>query len=200
MTKQPHYYSEKQSAPMRLRRISAVLRGRELELETAGGTFSPKKIDSGSRILIESAEIRPGWRVLDLGCGYGPVGLAVAKDCPECEIVMTDVNRRAFQLAKRNVELNSTANATVVRGDMYENVRGSFNTILLNPPVNAGRKLCFEMIEKAKGHLDKGGLLQLVARHQKGGKMLEKKMEEVFGNVRQAAKKGGFRVYVSEKR
>jgi 16S rRNA (guanine1207-N2)-methyltransferase len=74
-----------------------------------------------------------------------------------------------------------------------------FDTILLNPPQTAGKKLCFELIEESKAHLKKDGLLQLVARHNKGGKDLSKKMLEVFGNVEPTAKEAGFRVYVSKR-
>jgi len=80
---------------------------------------------------------------------------------------------------------------------MFDPVEGKFDVILLNPPQTAGRKLCFRMIEESRKYLKKGGSLQLVARHNKGGRVLSEKMEEVFGNLETIARKGGYRVYVS---
>ena len=86
----------------------------------------------------------------------------------------------------------------IKQGDMYAKITGEFDTILLNPPQHAGKDVCMKMIENAIKYLKNGGLLQLVARHNKGGKSFEKKMKEVFGNVKDIAKKGGFRVYVAK--
>ncbi|MBW2968063.1 methyltransferase, partial [Candidatus Woesearchaeota archaeon] len=173
----------------------------ELDIFTAGGVFSPKKLDTGTKLLIEHAELHAGRKVLDLGCGYGVLGAVLKKLNPDLEIWMTDVNPRAVKLAKMNVK-NLKVDAEVLQGDVFANktLRGKeFDVIFLNPPQTAGKKLCFRMIEESKGHLVQGGCLQLVARHQKGGKELSKKMESVFGNVSEAAKGSGFRVYVSQK-
>ena len=83
--------------------------------------------------------------------------------------------------------------------DLFSGIPEKFDTILLNPPQSAGKKLCFQMIEKSKEHLNKEGLLQLVARPRKGGKTLAGKMKEVFGNVEVIAKGAGFSVYASKK-
>lgn len=195
----PHYYSEKQTSPLKLGRIKALLRGNELEFYTGSGVFSLKKVDIGSALLINKAIVKDGWRVLDLGCGYGPVGIAIAKAFPSSEVVMTDVNQRAIQLAKRNVKESKVKNAEIVRGDMYEKVEGEFDTILLNPPQKAGKDICFKMIEGARDFLKDEGTLQVVARHQRGGKTLSRHMEEVFGNVEAVAKGSGYRVYLSRK-
>lgn len=193
-----HYFSEKQHSKPAKHAIEALLRGNRVIFVSASGTFSKKRIDAGTRLLIEKSLLQDGWKVLDLGCGYGPVGIAVAKAFPKAEVVMTDVNERAVALAQDNVKLNKLGNARVLKGSLYNPVaEEKFHAILLNPPMAAGRKLCFEMIEKSVEHLVPGGLLELVARHNKGGRMLEEKMKEVFGNVEQLAKKSGYRVYVS---
>jgi len=88
----------------------------------------------------------------------------------------------------------------VVHGNLFEPVKAKkFNTVISNPPQHAGKDVCFAIIEQSRDHLKKGGLLQVVARHQKGGRTLETHMKEVFGNVKEIEKKGGLRVYVSEK-
>jgi 16S rRNA (guanine1207-N2)-methyltransferase len=191
-----HYYSENQESKFVLKKIKASLRGRDFEFFTAPGIFSGKKVDSATELLINNAVVQDGWRILDLGCGYGPVGVSLRK-LFDIKVVMTDINKRAVQLSKMNLKLNKIE-AEVFGGNLFENITGKFSTILLNPPMAAGRKLCFEMIEKSTGFLEDGGLLQIVARHNKGGKMLEEKMKEVFGNVKETARREGFRVYVSE--
>jgi 16S rRNA G1207 methylase RsmC len=192
-----HYYSEKQTSELDLKKIKARLRGNELEFMTGAGVFSGKKVDKGSELLANDAIIKENWRVLDLGCGYGPVGIAAAKSHPSAEVVLTDINRRAVKLSRMNKKLNRVSNVSVVHGDMYEKAGGKFDTILLNPPQTAGKEICFKMVELAKDFLKKGGLLQVVARHNKGGKSLSEKMKSVFSNVEDISKKSGYRIYVS---
>ncbi|MBW2997570.1 methyltransferase [Candidatus Woesearchaeota archaeon] len=197
-----HYYTKKQKSAFRPRKITVRVLEMYLELNTAGGVFSPRKLDMGTRRLVEAAVIKRGWKVLDFGCGYGVVGIAIKKKHPGVDVVMSDVNERAIKLAKMNVKLNKI-DAEIIQSDVFKNKELDamrFDTILFNPPQTAGKKLCFKMIEDVKEHLVKGGLLQLVARSQKGGKQLSKKMEEVFGNVDVVAKKSGYWVYVSEKK
>lgn len=191
-----HYYSKHQESQLRLRKIKAVLRGNELEFYTGSGIFSPDRIDPGSKLLIESCIIKPGWGVLDFGCGYGAVGIAIKKKKNKTKVVMTDINKRAVKLALKNVKLNKVE-AEVKQGDLFELIEYKFDTILVNPPQKAGKEICFSIIEQSVNYLEKNGLLQLVARHNKGGKSLRKKMKEVFGNVEAIARKSGYRVYVS---
>jgi 16S rRNA G1207 methylase RsmC len=192
-----HYYSEEPESELKLRKINAKLKGKNLEFWTGAGVFSPKRIDPATELLIEKAIIKKKDKVLDLCAGYGPVGIAIKKALPDTEVFLTDINKRAITLAKKNAKLNKTE-VTIKSGNLYEPYSTEkFDTILVNPPMAAGRKACYKIIEEAIKHLNKDGTLQLVARHQKGGKMLEKKMQEVFGNTETLAKKGGFRVYLS---
>jgi len=191
-----HYYSKKQDSKLKLKKISAVIRNKKLEFYTASGVFSKDKIDNGSYILAQNAIIKKGWDVLDLGCGYGAIGIAIAKS-EDAKVLMADVNERAVFLARKNAELNKV-NAEARESDVFSNIPEKFDTILVNPPQAAGKKLCFRLIEESKEHLKKDGLLQLVARPRKGGKTLAKKMMDVFGNVEIIAKGAGFTVYASK--
>jgi 16S rRNA (guanine1207-N2)-methyltransferase len=193
-----HYYSEKQTSPLRIEEIQIILRKSTVTLRTGSGVFSIGKIDKGTKLLIENCVAQPGWDILDLGCGYGSIGIALAKAFPQSKVLMTDINERAVKLARMNIKLNNLPNCDARKSDLYNKIDEKFNTIITNPPQLAGKKICFEIIEKAKAHLKKGGLLQLVARHNKGGKQLENRMKEVFGNVGDIVKKGGYRVYVSK--
>ncbi len=192
-----HYYSEKQTSKLRITELNCELRGNKLKLYTGSGVFSIKRIDPGTHLLIENCIIKENWEILDLGCGYGPIGIAIAKAFPSTKVLMTDINERAVKLARNNTELNSITNAKTRKSDLYKGIKETFNTIITNPPQTAGKEVCFQIIQQAKPHLKKGGLLQLVARHNKGGKELEKKMNEIFNNVESIAKKSGYRIYLS---
>ena len=195
---QQHYYSEKQTSELKLKKINAVLREKEFEFYTGSGVFSPKRVDPATILLINKSVVKEEDKVLDLCAGYGPVGIAIKKIFPKTDVYLTDVNKRAIHLAKKNARLNKVK-LTVKSGNLYEPYKDEkFDVILVNPPIAAGRKICFKIIEDAKQYLKNGGTLQLVARHQKGGKQLEKKMQEVFGNIDVLSKKSGFRVYLSK--
>ncbi len=193
-----HYYSKVQTSRLKPIEIEATLRGLNLRFISGSGVFSKHHIDPGSILLIEKCILEPTWSVLDLGCGYGPVGIAIAKSIPTLKVIMTDVNERAVKLSKRNVKLNNLKNVHVVCGDAYEAIEETFDTILLNPPQTAGKDLCLLMIREAKNYLKPGGLLQIVARHNRGGKTLALYMDEIFGNVDKLAIKSGFRIYFSK--
>ncbi len=192
-----HYYSEKQDSELRLKKIRFTYRGYDLEFFLASGVFSKNKVDKGTELLLNTAFIQSNWDVLDLGCGNGIIGISIAKAFPDCRVVLADINERAVLTAKKNAELNNVK-VKVVKSNIFENIKGKFDTILLNPPMSAGRNVCFRMIEGSKSFLKPHGLLQIVARNKKGGKTLYNKMYEVFGNCNITAKSGGFWIYVSQ--
>ena len=186
---------------MRQQMIRARLLGREFSFLTGSGVFSKERVDTGTLVLIDHMIIKDGWDALDLGCGDGAVGICIAKNFTKCGVVMSDINERAARLARRNMSLNEVQNAEVRVGNLFESIANDekFDTILINPPRMAGREVCFRMIDGSFQHLKKNGLLQAVAKHNIGGRELSKKMKEVFGNVKEAGKKSGYRVYVSGK-
>ncbi|MBS3128868.1 class I SAM-dependent methyltransferase [Candidatus Woesearchaeota archaeon] len=196
----PHYFSQHQTSSYREQEFSAVLHGNTLTFLTASGVFSLKKIDKGSALLIEYSQIpEQAKTILDLGCGYGAVGIALAKAFPEKEVLMNDVNERAVFLCQKNIKKNNLENAKVVISDGFEKINKNFDVILLNPPQTAGKKVCEKLMEESFHHLNEKGTLQIVARHQKGGKSLSEHMKNVFGNLDILAKGGGYRVYISKK-
>lgn len=193
-----HYFSKKQTSPFIAKKIKIFARGLSTQLYTAGGVFSPKYLDAGTKILLDNAIMENDWEVLDLGCGYGPVGIVLMKIYKRLKVTFADVNERALKLCRMNLHLHRIT-GRVIESDAYDLVDGQFDTILLNPPQTAGKDVCLKMIEGAPQHLKQGGILQMVARHTKGGKSLSEHMEKVFGNVKDIAKKSGYRVYVSKK-
>lgn len=192
-----HYYSEKQESPLNLKIINQKIRNVDFEFYTASGVFSKDKIDKGTLILAENMAIKKNSKILDIGCGIGILGIAAAK-LFDSAVVMTDINKRAVMLAEKNIELNNVM-AEIYQGNLYEKIKDKdFDVILSNPPQTAGKEVCFKLIEQSKNHLKEDGNLQIVARHNKGGKTLSRKMQEVFGNVKITAKKAGYSVYLSK--
>ncbi len=193
-----HYYSPNPQSRQQEHTFTENICGETLELTTDSSVFSASKIDTGTRILLENVRIYKNWHVLDLGCGYGAVGVTLAKAHPDLQVVLSDVNARAVKLARKNAAQNNVV-IKEITSDGFEHITEQFDTILLNPPQTAGKKVCERLIVESEKHIVSGGLFQLVARHNKGGAQFEKFMKEVFGNVEQTAKQSGFRVYVSRK-
>ena len=164
---------------------------------SVSGTFSVDGPDTASLLLLRAVEVSPGERILDLGCGWGLIGLCLAKTNPVSTVIMADINERAVAWAEKNRKINSIENAKVICSDQYEKVQGKFHIILTNPPLHAGKKVCLSMITEAKNFLQPNGKFYLVARHQKGGRSLSGCMKETFENVSYIVKKGGVRVYCS---
>ncbi|GIU69931.1 MAG: SAM-dependent methyltransferase [Candidatus Woesearchaeota archaeon] len=196
-----HYFSEKPTSTPKKHRFKTRIRNHDIIIDSSSGIFSVKEIDFGTRLLIENAKIN-GKEVLDLGCGYGIIGIAIKKMNPDINITMIDINERAISATKKNCESNNVE-ATILKSDIFSNPQlrnKNFDTIITNPPFSAGKKVCFKFIEESSKHLNKGGLFELVAPHNKGGESLKKKMIEIFGNAGELVKKAGFRVYISLKK
>lgn len=193
-----HYYSEHQESPLKVNKIKQKIKGTDFWFYTASGIFSKDKIDKGTLILAENMIIDKNSKVLDIGCGIGVLGIMSAKIF-DADVVMTDINKRAVMLAKKNSELNNIK-VEIHHDNLYEQIKQhDFDVILSNPPQTAGKEVCFELIIQSKKYLKDNGSLQLVARHNKGGKQLSEKMKEVFGNVKIIEKKSGYWVYLSVK-
>ncbi|OUM95042.1 MAG: 16S rRNA methyltransferase [Thermobacillus sp. ZCTH02-B1] len=192
-----HYYTKSPRSESDRRRFEAVLRGRRLTFETDAGVFSRSGVDFGSRLLIETAEIPDGARVLDVGCGYGPIGLAIAASLPNARVTMVDINERAVELARANAGLNGIRNVTVLESDLLEAVRGqTFDAVLTNPPIRAGKAVVHRIFAEAREVLAPGGALWVVIRKQQGAPSATAKLEELFGpdHVRTAARDKGYHV------
>jgi 16S rRNA G1207 methylase RsmC len=141
----------------------------------------------------------PAGCVLDIGCGYGVVGVVAAALNARLRVVMTDVNMRAVRLARRNVELNGVANAEVRFGYFYEPVEGlMFNCVLSNPPVSAGMETVKAIVKGAPTVMAEGGTFQMVIRSKIGAKALPAVFEEAFGNCWVLARGSGFRVLLGQ--
>ena len=197
---QEHYYSPQPKSESKLGLIRTRLRDEPFEFVTASSVFSKKRVDAGTRLLIESMTLPSSGRVLDVGCGYGAVGIAAARFAPSLQISMTDVNMRAVRLARENIEINKVANAEVRCGFLYEPVEDlTFNCVLSNPPVSAGMDTVKAIISEAPKIMATKATLQMVIRSKIGGKTLPVVFEAAFGNCRVLSREGGYRVLIAEK-
>lgn len=194
-----HYFSSAPKSRERFGLVRTSLCGKPFEFLTASSVFSKRKVDCGTRLLIESMVLPEAGFVLDIGCGYGVVGIAVAKFKPKLHIVMTDVNARAVRLAKKNVALNRVANVEARYGFFYEPVEDlKFNCVLSNPPVSAGMETVKAIVAGATKVMSQEARFQMVIRSKIGAKLLPALFTETFGNCEVVARESGFRVLMGK--
>lgn len=168
---------------------------------TDNGVFSKGGVDFGTRVLLSTIAERKelGSYVLDMGCGYGPVGITLKKVFPTSTFEMVDVNPRAVLLAKENAKKNNIE-ATIYESDVYESVTGNtFTDVISNPPIRAGKKVIYKIFEEAYDHLAEDGTLWVVIRKQQGALSALDKIKEVFGNCDIIHKEKGYFILKARK-
>lgn len=197
-----HYYSSKPTSESNRETWKTKIDGKSFTFTTDAGVFSKNKIDQGSEVLMTTAATLeyPTGNILDVGCGYGPIGLYMAQNFPERQIEMIDVNKRAIELAKLNANQNHVSNVEIYQSNLFENVENKqFAAILSNPPIRAGKQVVHEILEKAHDYLVEDGLLLIVIQKKQGAPSAKKKMEEVFGNVERINLEKGYWILASKK-
>lgn len=187
-----HYYTEAPTSPHDEREVRVTALGNALLFTTDAGVFSRDGLDRGTEVLLDALPPLTG-RVLDLGCGWGAVGVALGKKYPGLEIVMTDINRRATDLARRNLARNGVS-AEVVQGDGFSGVTGTFDAIVTNPPIRAGKAVVYALFSQARDFLRPGGALYIVIRKQQGAPSALKYLREIYAGAEVIDRGGGFHV------
>jgi 16S rRNA (guanine1207-N2)-methyltransferase len=190
------YFAERPHARSHRRELRFLYRGELLSFVVDTGVFATQGLDPGTALLIESLAVRPTDRVLDLGCGWGAVGLAASRSARLGEVVLTDVNRRATRLAEENLRRNRATNASVVAGRLFEPVGpATFDVIATNPPYRAGRDLVLQLLSEAPGHLSPGGRLLVVGKGSQGIRYYQGWLGAHWApGVRVVARGSGYRV------
>ncbi|NKE07705.1 MULTISPECIES: class I SAM-dependent methyltransferase [Mesobacillus] len=196
-----HYYSRKPSTDSNPVKWQSELKGNSFRFKTDSGVFSKKEVDFGSRLLIDTFELtRADGLILDVGCGYGPIGLSIARAYPEAMVHMVDVNERAIMLAKENASENKVDNVKIYESDRLNGVEEEgFNAILTNPPIRAGKKIVHDIFEQSFQRLAEGGELWVVIQKKQGAPSAMEKMKELFGDVEVEAKSKGYFILKSVK-
>ncbi len=175
--------------------FTAEVLGIAAEFETVDGLFSPGKIDDGTRLLLESLDINEEDSVLDLGCGYGAIGVFLRKRYG-CEIYLSDDSARATEYARKNLEANDIQDYRLETADCLEGFNQKFDVIVTNPPTHAGKGVIDEMLEQSYDHLGEDGQLYLVVNRGLG---FRNKLENLFGNTEKLAEKDNYNVLKARK-
>ena len=198
-----HYYTKNPETESKEASWTFPLRGREFRFISDSGVFSKKTVDFGSRLLIETFRLNEevAGDILDVGCGYGPMGLALAYAYPARLVEMVDVNERAMSLARRNAEANNIRNVKVYESNTYDQVpeERQVAAIVSNPPIRAGKQGVHRILSEAHVHLLPGGTLTVVIQKKQGAPSAEQKMLDVFGNVAVIARDKGYWIIQSVK-
>ncbi|MDQ7880136.1 methyltransferase [Microbacterium sp. QXD-8] len=192
-----HYFSATPASPENLRRIRVSLAGRDLEVTTAGGVFSPDHVDSGTAVLLSNTPPPPaGGNFLDLGCGWGPIALSLALDAPHATVWAVDVNERALDLVRRNAADLGLKNVNAaLPDDVPDDV--VFRTIRSNPPIRVGKNELHGLLERWIPRLDERADAWLVVQRNLGSDSLQRWLASTLDrrfSVYRAATARGFRV------
>jgi 16S rRNA G1207 methylase RsmC len=193
-----HYFSAAPAGDFVPKEISVRLGGQDLQLETAGGVFSPDHVDAGTEALLRivpQLNVAPG-NLLDLGCGWGPIALTMALESPSADVWAVDVNERALELTRRNAVRAGCTNVRAVTPDSVPD-DVLFTTIWSNPPIRIGKSELHELLEKWVPRLAPGGEGYFVVAKHLGADSLFTWMLTTFAETHEVTKGDhykGFRV------
>lgn len=195
-----HYFSEVQDVKSVKKIINYEIKNEKFEFLTDNGVFSKTKVDFGTDVMLrtflnENKKLG-NIQILDIGCGYGVVSVVVKRFFEKAKILSTDVNERALELTRENIQKNNRTDDFEVRKSfVFDNISENFDAILSNPPIRAGKQVIFEIYEKSFFHLNKNGKFYCVIQTKHGAKSTKKKLEELFGNCTTLVIEAGYRIF-----
>lgn len=190
------YFTKNPTSEKEIYKFSWNIKERTFHFYTSNSVFSKNGVDFGSMLLLETViDENEGFEgsVLDLGCGYGPIGVAIAKILDKSIVFLSDVNERALELSSMNVQENKLKDKiTIINSEGFENIDKNFDIVITNPPIRAGKNVVFSFYEGAYEHLNKEGMLYVVIQKKQGAESSIKKIKDLFGNCKIANKKSGY--------
>ncbi len=189
-----HYYSSNPTSESNERVVEYEINGKKFSFISDNGVFSKAHVDFATNFMLETVIDEVEGNVLDLGCGYGVIGIVVSRFSKNSHVIMCDVNNRALDLARRNILKNKVENVEVIESDGFENINDKFDTIITNPPIRAGKTVIYQMYQDAREHLNDGGKFFLVINKKHGAPSTISYLKELFKNVEVLDKKAGFNV------
>ncbi len=194
-----HYYTRNPESESRPATCEYVYRGVHLIFQTDAGVFSRGEVDTGTDLLLNALPEEMNGDILDLGCGWGVIGISVARKWPDTRVTMADVNLRALDLSRENARRNGVA-VTCLESDGMTALRGrTFDAVITNPPIRAGKQVIYRMFAEAEEALKPGGVLFLVIRKQQGAESCIRYLQTLFAQVEKISKSGGFWVLKATK-
>ena len=187
-----HYYTSAPTSAHKTAYVDTEYRGHALRFETDSGVFSRTELDRGTEVLLDTLPETISGSVLDMGCGWGVIGVSVGKHWPNTQITMADINQRACDLSRKNAQANGVQ-ATVIESDGYEKVLGNaYDLILQNPPIRAGKAVIYKMFADAARCLKEGGQLWLVIRKQQGAPSALTYLRTLYQQAEVVEKEAGY--------
>lgn len=181
-------------------KFSATLCDQTLHFQSTWGIFSPREIDAGTQLLMKYIKINPDDDCFDLGCGYGPIGLSMAKLAPQGETLLVDKDFMAVEYSNKNAKLNNLINATAMlsNGFQHIDVSARFNVIASNVPAKVGKEMMSLMLHDAYQHLKQDGKLYLVTVNGLR-QYMKRNLKEIFGNYKKVKQGKSYTIHLSEK-
>lgn len=196
-----HYYDFDPLLASKEKEVSFEINSRKITLVTDIGVFSKNRVDEGSFALLKAIlPLYLGEKILDLGAGYGPIGLTLALFNENASVTLADINTRALALCEKNAKrLHVYDRVTILESDIYSNINGPYDSIVVNPPIRAGKQVTYAMYDGAKQHLNDGGSLFVVIRKAQGAPSASRYIEELFGNITLISRSKGYYIYQAKK-
>lgn len=186
------YYTREPGSESRPAECEFEYRGKRLRFTTDAGVFSRGELDTGTRLLLDALPETMAGEILDLGCGWGPIGISVKAAWPETRVTMADVNLRALDRSRENARRNG-AEAWILESDGFAALEDrTFDAVITNPPIRAGKQVIYRMFADAREHLKPGGSLYLVIRKQQGAESCIRYLQTLFARVEKLDRSGGF--------
>ncbi len=195
-----HYYTNNPTSKSEERIIEYCIKDKVIKFTVDNGVFSKNHVDIATNFMLNVIlNENISGKVLDLGCGYGTIGITLSKFF-KIDLTMLDINERALHLTKENLKLNKV-DARVIESDGFNEIKDDekFDIIITNPPIRAGKAVIYKMYEDSYNHLNDGGKLYLVINKKHGAPSTKEYLEELFGNCEVLDKKAGFNVIRCEK-
>ena len=187
-----HYYTRDPQSASRPAECEFTYRGIRLTFRTDAGVFSRGEVDTGTQVLLEALPEEMHGEILDLGCGWGVIGISIARKWPETRVTMADVNTRALELSRENAKRNR-AEVICAESDGMAAFQGkAFDAVVTNPPIRAGKQVIYRMFADAAEALKPDGALYLVIRKQQGAESCIRYLQTIYASVEKLDRSGGF--------
>ena len=187
-----HYYTRTPQSASRPAECTFTYRGNDLVFQTDAGVFSRGEVDTGTRLLLESLPEHMDGEILDLGCGWGVIGISIAKNWPGTKVTLADVNTRALELSRENAKRNRAEVICAESDGMAAFAGKTFDAVVTNPPIRAGKQVIYRMFADAAEHLAPEGALYLVIRKQQGAESCIRYLQTLYARVEKLDRSGGF--------